>query len=129
MAVTSQHLAYEIDAAARIATVVYIGELSDREVLAFYTQLLADVPAAPGYDFLLDMRYTDWRITPDAVSRINRLFGQRGRDDLRRVAVVRKTLNATNMQQEQVLRAGLTSRTIRYFAVMEQAQGWLRSAP
>lgn len=129
MPATSEHLAYEIDTVARIATVVYIGELSDQEVLAFYTQLLADVPAAPGYDFLLDMRYTDWRITPGAISRIDQLFCQHGSDGLRRVAVVRKMLNATSMQQEQVLRAGLTNRTIRYFADMEQAQVWLRSAP
>lgn len=129
MAVTSEHLAYEIDAAARIATVVYIGELSDHEVLAFYTQLLADVPEVPTYDFLLDMRYTDWRITPEALSRIDRLFCHRPTDHLRRVAVVRKSLDTTNMKQEQVLRDGLNNRKIRYFAAMEPAQHWLRSAP
>ena len=64
MAVTSEHLAYEIDAATRIATVVYIGELGDNEVLSFYASLMAHYPDAPNYDYLLDMRYTDWRASP-----------------------------------------------------------------
>lgn len=129
MAVTSEHLAYEIDAAARIATVVYIGALSDQEVVEFYAGLVASYPDAPTYDYLLDMRYTDWRITPAALSRIDQLFRRRPSDHLRRVAVVRKTLDTTNMQQEQVLRDGLNNRSIRYFAAMDQAQRWLRSAP
>lgn len=129
MAVTSEHLAYEIDAAAGIATVVYIGTLSDQDVVEFYAGLMASYPDAPTYDYLLDMRYTDWRISPAALSRIDQLFLRHPHDGLRRVAVVRKTLDTTNMQQEQVLRDGLTNRTIRYFAAMDQAQRWLRTAP
>ncbi|PJI43894.1 hypothetical protein [Ferrovibrio sp.] len=129
MAVTSEHLAYEIDAAARVATVVYIGELGDNEVLGFYASLMAHYPDAPNYDYLLDMRYTDWRATPETIDRLDQLFRRRPSDYLRRIAIVRKGLESTNMRQAQALRQGLNNRTIRYFADMEQAQHWLRSAP
>lgn len=130
MAVTSEHLAYEIDVAARIATVVYIGELGDNEVLSFYASLMAHYPDAPNYDYLLDMRYTDWRATPETIDRLDQLFRRRPTDYLRRIAIVRKTLDTTtNLLQEQALRQGLNNRTIRYFADMEPAQRWLRSAP
>lgn len=129
VAVISEHLAYEIDAAARIATVVYIGALSDHEVIEFYASLLARHPEAPAYDYLLDMRYTDWRITPEALSRIDQLLCRRPTDHLRRIAIVRKTLDSTSMKQEQVLHDGLNNRSIRTFAAMDAARGWLQSAP
>jgi hypothetical protein len=129
VAVTSEHLAYEIDVAARVATVVYIGELRDNEVLGFYASLMAHYPDAPNYDYLLDMRYTDWRATPETIDRLDQLFRRRPSDYLRRIAIVRKGLESTNMRQAQALRQGLNNRTIRYFADMEQAQHWLRSAP
>lgn len=129
MATTCEHLAYEIDAAARIATVVYIGELSDREVLGFYANLMAHHPDAPNYDYLLDMRYTDWRATSETISQIDRLFSRRPTDHLRRIAIVRKIEDATNRRQEQALHEGLNNRTIRYFAGMQQAMHWLRSVP
>lgn len=129
VAVTSEHLAYEIDVEARIATVVYIGELTDKEVLGFYASLMAHYPDAPNYDYLLDMRYTDWRATPEMIGQLDQLFRRRPTDHLRRIAIVRKTNESTNMLQEQVLRTGLNNRTIRYFADIEQARFWVRSVP
>lgn len=129
MSVSSEHLAYEIDTVARIATVVYIGELTDHEVLGFYAGLMAHYPDAPNYDYLLDMRYTDWRISSETIARIDQLFGHRPTDYLRRVAVVRKSNDTINRLQEQALRAGMNNRTVRYFADINQAQRWLRSAP
>lgn len=129
MAVTSERLAYEIDAAARIAMVVCIGALTDNEVLGFYTNLIAHHPDAPNCDYLLDMRYTDWRASPEMIMRLGQLFQNRPTDYLRRIAVVRKTLDAASMRQEQTLRDGLNNRTIRYFTDIELANRWLRSAP
>lgn len=126
MAVTSEHLAYEIDPVARTATVVYIGELSDNEVLGFYASLMAHYPDAPNYDFLLDMRYTDWRASPEMIARLDQLFCRRPTDHLRRIAIVRKTLDSINMRQEQALHEGLNSRKVRYFTEMDAARSWLQ---
>jgi hypothetical protein len=125
VAVTSEHLAYEIDAAARIVTVVYIGTLSDSEVLAFYTELVADVPDAPTYDFLVDMRYTDWLASPEMIAKLDQLFQHRLTDHLRRIAVVRKTVMLTAKQQEVALKQGLNQRMVRYFTDMGAARAWL----
>lgn len=129
MAITSEHLAYEIDVAARTAMVVYIGELTDSEVLSFYASLLAQYPDAPNYDYLLDMRYTDWRATPEMIARLDQMFRHRPTDHLRRIAIVRKSLASTNMRQEKVLHEGLNNRVIRYFVDMDPARRWLRSPP
>jgi hypothetical protein len=129
VAITSEHLAYEIDVAARIAMVVYIGELTDNEVLRFYASLMAQYPDAPNYDYLLDMRYTDWRATPEMIARLDQLFRRRPTDHLRRIAIVRKSLASANMRQEQALHEGLNHRAIRYFVDMPLAQRWLRSPP
>lgn len=130
MAVTSEHLAYEVDTVARIATVVYIGALDDNEVLGFYASLMAHYPDAPDYDYLLDMRYTDWRATPEMIARLDQLFRRRPTDYLRRIAIVRKTIEAAvNMLQEQALQQGLNNRSVRYFADMAQAERWLRDTP
>lgn len=126
MAVTCEHLAYEIDAVARTATVVYIGELTDNEVLSFYASLMAHYPDAPNYDFLLDMRYTDWRASPEMIARLDQLFRRRPTDYLRRIAIVRKGMAAANLRQEQALRDGLNNRTIRYFTDMDAARVWLQ---
>jgi hypothetical protein len=125
VAVTSEHLAYEIDATARIVTVVYIGALSDSEVLAFYAELVADVPDAPTYDFLVDMRYTDWLASPEMIARLDQLFQHRLTDHLRRIAVVRKTVMHTAKQQEVALKQGLNQRMVRYFTDMDAARRWL----
>lgn len=129
MAITSEHLAYEIDVAARTVMVVYIGELTDNEVLNFYASLMAHYPDAPNYDFLLDMRYTDWRATPEMIVRLDQLFRRRPTDYLRRIAIVRKSLASANMRQEQALHEGLNNRAIRYFVDMDLARRWLRSPP
>lgn len=125
MAVTSEHLAYEIDAAARIVTVVYIGALSDSEVLAFYAELVTDVPDAPTYDYLLDLRYTDWLASPEMIARLDQLFQRRLTDHLRRIAVVRKTVTLAAKQQEVALKQGLNQRMVRYFTEMDAARAWL----
>lgn len=126
MAVTSEHLAYEIDAVARTATVVYIGDLTDAEVLGFYASLIVQYPDAPTYDFLLDMRYTDWRASPEMIARLDELFRHRPTDHLRRIAIVRKGMAAADLRQEQALREGLNNRAVRYFTDMDAARGWLQ---
>jgi hypothetical protein len=128
VAVTSEHLAYEIDVVARTVMIVYIGELTDSEVLSFYASLMAHYPDAPNYDYLLDMRYTDWRASPEMIVRLDQLFRRRPSDHLRRIAIVRKSLASTNMRQEQALHEGLNNRAIRYFVDMDLAQRWLRSS-
>ncbi len=128
MAVTSEHLAYEVDAAARTATVVYIGDLTDTEVLDFYASLIAQYPDAPNYDFLLDMRYTDWRASPEMIARLDELFRHRPTDHLRRIAIVRKGMAAADLRQEQALREGLNNRIVRYFTDMDAARGWLQNS-
>jgi hypothetical protein len=129
VATTSEHLAYEIDAASRIVTVVYIGLLTDDEVVEFYAQLVAEAPDAPTYDYLLDMRYTDWRASPEAIVQLDQLFQHRLTDHLRRIAIVRKTVSLATRQQEVALRQGLNKRIVQYFTNMETARSWLQTPP
>lgn len=126
---TCQHLAYEIDSATRIITVVYIGTLTDDEVIGFYADLADRHAEALTCDYLLDMRYTEWRATPDVIDSIDRLFNRKRTDYRRRIAIVRKAVIAINKQQEIVLRAGLQGRIIRYFTDMDVAQAWLCETP
>ena len=125
MSATSQHLAYEIDAAARIATVVYIGQISDDEVLNLYAHLIDEYPDFPTYDYLLDMRYTDWRASADVIASLDGLLQRRDTDYRRRIAIVRKAADLTNRQQESALHEGLNHRAVRYFAEMDPAREWL----
>jgi hypothetical protein len=109
--------------------VVYIGQISDDDVLEFYADLMAHHPDAPNYDYLLDMRYTDWSAAPETIAGLDQLFRRRPTDYLRRIAIVRKTLNLANRRQEQALHEGMNNRMVRYFTGMEQARRWLRAPP
>jgi len=124
--VACEHLAYEFDEAACIVTVVYIGDVGDAEVLAFYENLLRQRPDAPAYDFMIDMRYTDWSATPDILAVIDAMFRvDRVQPRLRRVAVVRKDTGLRD-RARSVLLSGLKNREVRYFTAMEMAQAWLQ---
>jgi hypothetical protein len=122
---TCEHLAYEIDAATRIITVVYIGALTDDEVVAFYANLVEQHADAPTYDYLIDMRYTDWLATPEAIAGIDAVYSRIGSDYRRHIAIVRKNAATTNKLQETVLRDGLKDRVIRYFTDITLARNWL----
>lgn len=122
-----EHLAYDIDAAARIVTVVHIGSLHDDDVLRFYTQLIAGTPAVSAYDYLLDMRYTDWVAAPTLVVAICDLLDHGSGDAMtdRRFAVVRKDPAVAEKMQEGLLRDGLKHAVIRHFNGMPAARAWL----
>ncbi|MEK9970420.1 MAG: hypothetical protein VW600_14865 [Ferrovibrio sp.] len=122
-----EHLAYEFDEAARIVNVVYIGAIEDAEVLDFYGDLLRLRPDAPGYDFLVDMRYTEWLASPAMLATLDALFRfDSPQPRLRRVAIVRKDTVARDRTQQDLLR-NLKSREVRYFTDMDVARVWLRS--
>ncbi len=124
---TSQHLAYDIDDAAGIVTVVYIGALTDDEVLTFYARLVARHARAPAYDYLLDMRYTDWAASPALVTQIDAIFDSADLyDHCRRIAIVRKVTNIVRPHHESTLRRGMNDRIFAYFTDMELARSWLR---
>lgn len=122
----SQNLAYEIDEISRIITVVYIGVLTDADVLAFYRSLVQHRPDAPDYDFLLDLRYTAWSAQADTIIEIEALFDVAARDTGRRIAVVRKgTAIVFEQVKSELVRQGIGDRTIRYFDSLNMAQDWL----
>lgn len=127
MSALCEHLAYDIDDATRIVTIVYIGDVEDDEVIDFYTGLHRLRPDAVNCDYLLDMRYTDWRASPEMVARLKVLFGNRPVHAHRRLAIVRKTDAVANRVQESVLREGLDWRIIRYFSQMDVARDWLQA--
>jgi hypothetical protein len=121
-----EHLAYEFDEAARIVNVVYIGAVEDAEVLGFYRNLLRERADAPTYDFLIDMRYTEWSASPEMLVALDGMFRVEHRQPrLRRVAVVRKDSIARDRTQQNLLR-DLRSREVRYFTTMEIALAWLQ---
>jgi len=122
----SQNLAYEIDEISRIITVVYIGVLTDADVVAFYRSLVQQRPDAPDYDFLLDLRYTAWSAQADTIVEIESLFDLASRDTGRRIAVVRKGASvAMEQMKSELVRQGIGDRTIRYFGSLDVAQDWL----
>jgi hypothetical protein len=124
--VACEHLAYEVDEAARIVTVVYIGDVDDAQVLAFYENLLRQRPDAPTYDFMVDMRYTEWAAACDVLATIDAMFRvDHPQPRLRRVAVVRKDAGLRNNSQSKLLH-GLKNREVRYFKALEMAQAWLQ---
>jgi len=128
MSTLCEHLAYEIDAAHRTVTIVYIGQLSDDEVVDFYAGLVGTRSEATLYDYLLDMRYTNWIATPIVVDRISRVF----EDSLpalqcRHVAVVRKSSAAIVKAQETLLGQASDRRVVRYFSAIDAARDWLRT--
>lgn len=121
----SQRLAYEFDEIGRIITVVYIGALTDADVVAFYRGLMAHRADARDYDFLLDMRYTNWSAQADTIAAIGQLFDDRGLQSAHRIAVVRKG-NATLHEHDSALsRQGIGDRAIRYFDSLAIARDWL----
>lgn len=122
----SQNLAYDIDEISRVITVVYIGELTDAAVVAFYRDLVGRRPDAPDYDFLLDMRYTAWAAEAQTIVDIDRLFNEADRVAGRRIAVVRKGNAALyETMKSELVRVGIGERVIRYFDLLDMAQDWL----
>jgi hypothetical protein len=121
----SQRLAYEFDEIGRIITVVYIGTLTDADVVEFYRGLMTHRTDAADYDFLLDMRYTSWSAQGDTIAAIGRLFDDRGLQSAHRIAVVRKDNAATQEQKSALKRQGIGQREIRYFETLRAAQDWL----
>ena len=127
---TSQHLAYEIDEATNIVTIVYIGMLTDDEVATFYARLVARHPRAPAYNYLLDMRYTDWVASPALVARVDAIFDSTElQTHCRRIAIVRKDAALAQKHQESMLSRGMNDRIFRYFSSLDQARGWLLAGP
>jgi len=125
MSALCEHLAYDIDDDARIVTVVYIGDVRDDEVIDFYVDLHAQRPDVVTCDYLLDMRYTDWRASQEMIARLRIVFSREQVNARRRLAIVRKSDAMVNKVQEAVLREGLDWRSIRYFSQMGQARDWL----
>lgn len=122
----SQNLAYDIDEISRVITVVYIGELTDAAVLAFYRDLVHSRPEAPDYDFLLDLRYTAWTAEAQTIVEIDLLFNDVGRMAGRRIAVVRKGNAAIyETTKSELVRVGIGERVIRYFDHLDAAHDWL----
>lgn len=121
----SQQIAYEVDDISRIITVVYIGALTDFDVLGFYRGLLGNRPDAPDYDFLLDMRYTDWSARLETIAEIDALFNDGNRMDARRIAVVRKEHAVMYERDSALKRHGIGRRHVQYFATLETGRNWL----
>lgn len=122
----SPNLAYDIDEISRVITVVYIGELTDAAVVAFYRDLICNRADAPDYDFLLDMRYTAWTAEAATIVEIDRLFSEAGRMIGRRIAVVRKGNAAMyEAMKSELVRVGIGESAIRYFDQLDMAQDWL----
>jgi len=122
----SQNLAYDIDEIGRIITVVYIGELTDAAVLAFYRGLVQSRPDAPDYDFLLDLRYTAWTAQAETIEQIDLLFADAAGIGRRRIAVVRKGNAALyESTKSELMRIGIGDRDIRYFDLLDAARDWL----
>lgn len=122
-----EHLAYDIDDALQIVTVVYIGDVTDDEVVDFYSSLHDRRPDVVDCDYLLDMRYTDWRASPEMIARLRALFSRGVVNRRRRMAIVRKSDAMANKMQESVMREGIDWRIIQYFSQMDAARDWLRA--
>jgi hypothetical protein len=133
MALLSGQIAFEIDEAERIATIVFLGPIAEQQVIDFYMSGVVDQAGIDGFDFLFDLRHTKW-IPDPATIRVLGLYMRQVRakagagPDSRRIAAVRRdqpevyaSLHGAATQAE------LGTERLRYFDDIEQARLWVKA--
>lgn len=133
MAVLSGQIAFEIDDGARLATIVFLGCVSDQQLIELYSAGGLDDAAINGYNFLFDLRQTAW--IPDAATirqlalRMRQVLERAGAGtDKRRIAIVRRdnpeVYAATRGAKTQ---AEIGQERLRYFSDICAARFWLEA--
>jgi hypothetical protein len=132
MSSLSGQVAFEIDDATRTATVVYFGQLTEQQVLDFYSSEALPPHVIETYDFLVDQRHTKYQPAEGAIHRLAAALRQRvgaPRLDLsrRRIALVRRDQpDSFAMTHGAPMRVEFGSDFVRYFDDIEAARAWLR---
>lgn len=130
----SGQIAFEIDDGARLATIVFLGCVTDQQLIELYAAGGFDNAATSGYRFLFDLRHTAW--IPDGATirqlalRMRLLREKAGLGpDKRRIAIVRR-------DNPEVYAATLGAKTqaeigqerLRYFNDICAARLWLEAS-
>jgi len=129
----SGQIAFEIDDAKRIVTVVYLGPVTEQQVLDFYVADTLSAHIIECYDFLVDQRHSLYRAPEGAIERLGKALRQRAgvpRLDIsrRRIALVRRDQpEAFAATHGAPMRAEFGTEFVRYFNDMDEARAWLRA--
>ncbi|MBP6819739.1 MAG: hypothetical protein KBC46_10600 [Ferrovibrio sp.] len=133
MAILSGQVAFEIDDDERLTTIVFLGPVSDQQVIELYTAGGFDNAAISGYNFLFDLRHTRWIPNPATIRQLalhmRQVREQAGTGpDQRRIAAVRRdnpeVYAATHGARTQ---AEIGQQRLRYFNDICAARLWLRA--
>ncbi len=132
MALLSGQVAFEIDDDERLTTIVFLGPVTDQQIIDLYTAGGFDDAAISGYNFLFDLRHTRWIPDPATVRqlalRIRQIREQAGAGaDQRRIAAVRRdnpeVYAATHGARTQT---EVGQERLRYFNDIDAARVWLK---
>ncbi len=121
----SGHIGVEIDDAAKLVMVAYIGPVTDQQVLAFYAGILKDAPRVVEYDVLADLRLTSYVPGPGIVQAIGELVGAVGRRVGRVAAVRRERPELYAATDGRPMREVFGTDNVRFFNDITEARGWL----
>jgi len=132
MSVLSGQIAFEIDDDERLTTIVFLGPVTDLQVVELYSAGGFDEAAISGYNFLFDLRHTRWIPNPATIRqlalRMRQVREEAGAGtDQRRIAAVRRdnpeVYAATHGARTQ---AEIGRERLRYFDDIAAARVWLK---
>lgn len=124
----SGHIGVEIDDAAKLVMVAYIGPVTDQQVLAFYAGILKESPRVVAYDVLADLRLTSYVPGPGIVQAIGELVGATGRRVGRIAAVRRERPELYAATDGRPMREVFGIDNVRFFNDIAEARAWLATA-
>jgi hypothetical protein len=127
-------IAFDIDEAEGIATIVYLGMVTDQMAHDFYLAGHVDAGVVAGLDFLVDMRHTHWQPSADTIATIaayvRQVRSRAGADaaPLRIASVRADNTDVHSILHGAPMRTGFGEETMRYFDNMDEARAWLKQS-
>lgn len=115
----------EIDEAARLVMVAYIGPVTDAQVLAFYRGLVADKPQVARFDFLIDLSFSGYVPSPASVQALGELARGAGGGGNRIAAVRRERPELYAATDGRPMLEVFGADNVRFFNDLSQARAWL----
>lgn len=124
---TSGQIAFEIDEAVRLVTVVYAGPVQDEQVIGFYEKLFGDRPDLAEYGFLVDSRYSVWIADEATLARVAEVTKPPvAFAGSRRIAMVRRErAEVISAGRGRLMQDAFGKSVVRYFNDLDSARRWL----
>ncbi len=121
----SGQIGVEIDEAARLVMVAYIGPVTDAQVLAFYRGLVADKPQVARYDFLIDLSFSGYVPSPASVQALGELARSAGGGNNRIAAVRRERPELYAATDGRPMLEVFGADNVRFFNDLVRARAWI----